>query len=434
MFSDWYDSVRQRELITSSSVRTDLDPTLRCTVLGQMRWDAIRSPGRIQSYAQLLDGWIMHLVANDRILDEIGVLDEGGHTVLPFEVANYGFSVESSLVDIAHRGFLFSSLPLRERDRLLVQAKIAEAGDDEVERRLDQYGVAHGVASLLQQAGVPAEDCARLAAAWQFWIDQERAGALRSRQARTLCDDAESLAAEDFHALPLRTPAGGFIRERIVSDATRDPHTRIRRRSLVYAEIAHLDASNLGDERADAMTLKSAFNRCYHRTIARSENAMLYLHEADGGARGLRRRIAEREARASHAAIFPAGYLELLGGMSAERWQQFMSQIRGELRQWWQSWDVQALQEIGDRLGRERHPDVGSRAEGRKAMTAFASIGGSAAGAFADPNLTGVTLGAGIGLLAWIVTEPGVEALGRALADRRQLYDLVEVWPGVSAN
>lgn len=432
LFSDWYDSVHQRQLVTRSSRHDALDPALRCRVLGQMRWDAIRSPSRLQSYAQLLDGWVMHLLANDRLVHEVGVPRDDGHTVLPFETANYGFSIESSLIDIAHRGFLFSSLDMRERDRLEVQSRVAAEDSGRVQRRIESDGAADGLAGLLRDVGrVPDDEARRLARAWQFWIDQEQLGLLRTRQAQTLCDDADSFAAEDFAVLELATGAGRTVRDRVMSDATRDPQTRVRRRSLVYAEIAQLEASNVRAERADAQALKRAFDRCYHRTIARTEHAMLHLHDTAGEATGLRRKVADQQAQERQVAVFPTGYLDVLGGMSADRWQEFLADIAGELRAWWSTWDVKALQGIGDRLTRERYPDLpADRHEAsRRTLTAFATVGAGAGGAFADPNLLGATLGGSIGVLAWILAEPGVTIVGRSLRRRQQRFDLVEVWP-----
>lgn len=436
LFSDWYDSVHQRQLVARSSRHDALEPALRCRVLGQLRWDAIRSPCRIQSYAQLLDGWVMHMLANDRLLHDIGVPHIDGHMVLPFETSNYGFTVESSLIDIAHRGFLFSSLDLREHERLAVQARVSAADGSEVQRRIERDGAANGLAGLLSDVGrVPAEESRRLAAAWQFWLDQERIGVLRTRQARTLCDDADSFAAEDFAALVVRTPAGRMIRDRIMSNATRDPQTGVRRRSLVYAEIAQLEVANLRDERADARTLKQSFDRCYHRTIARTENAMLHLRDSTGEATSLRKKVAEQQASERDVAIFPAGYLDVLGSMSADRWQEFLADIAGELRAWWSTWDVKALQGIGDRLTHERYPDLpaGRHDASRRTLTAFATVGAGAGSAFADPNLAGLAIGGGIGVLAWILTEPGVAVVGRAMRRRQQRFDLVEVWPEPAA-
>lgn len=438
LFSDWYDSVRQRAMVVGqhSGIAEALGPALRCEVLGQMRWDAIRSPRRLQSYAQLLDGWVMHLLANDRLVSEIGVPDESGHLVLPFEVANYAFSLESSLVEIAHRSFLFSSLPYSDHRRLALQARLAEFSSAEVERRIERDGVAAGIAGLLRDSGASAEDSHRLATTWNFWIDMERRGVLTTRQAQPLCDDADSFAAEEYATMALRTAHGRRVRDHVLSDATRDPVSGARRRSLVYAQIARLQASNISDEKADADMLKVAFNRCYHRTIARSEGAMLSLHDAGAGASGLRRRVAEQEARQRQLVVFPTGYIDLLGGMSADRWQEFTASIGTELREWWRTWDLDALQAIGHRLTAERYPDLPAAQSdrSRRYLTAFATVAAGSGGAFADPNLTGVLIGGGIGVLAWVITDPVADLISTRVRCRQQRFDLVEVWTGPSGT
>lgn len=434
LFTDWYDSVRQRALVKRDSGQLagpGLGHDLRRFALGQLRWDAIRGPRFLLTYAQLLDGALLRRLADSRLIDDVGVPGASGDLVLPFEVGNYGWTVESSLTDIAHRGFLFSSVSGNRFRRIALQRDLAAVRPEEVERRLSRDGVAEGLAGILRdRAGVDPGECARLAAGWQFWIDAERRSVLRTRRAQPLVDDLPSLQAEEFGRLPMESASGRAVRDRIVSDVTRDPETGVRRRSLVYAEIAVLEASTTPAEQRDAGTLKQAFNRCYHRTIARSEGAMLALVDDVGPPRGVRRKAAMKAAMSSQVVVFPAGYQDLLGGMTAGQWQHFLEVVDAELHAWWEEWDLAALQAIGDRLADVKYGPArrSSDRATRKAATAFATVAVGGVGAYADPNLTGVVLGSAVGLIGWVVTEPLAVAVGRRVQRSRERFELVEVW------
>ena len=437
LFSQWYDSVRQRDMLMQlqgGQPFTGLSIAARRMALGQMRWDAIRSPFRLQSSAQLLDGSFFRLLADYRLLADVGIPGSRSE-VLPFEVMTIGGSLESSLKEMITRSFYPSSIDGSDRLRQHIQNQLASAVTrEEIERRCARDGTAQGVAGIFHDfAGVPPAECAKLAAAWQFWFDCAAAGTLRTREASRLLDDSAALAAEGFLDVP-QTALGRRVAHRIVSDATLDPRTGERRRSMVWAEIVPLEASGDSPERLDAQLLKDAFNRGYYRTMARSEGAMLATVPSGQPMRGIRRDVAMRRIDPEQTVVFPLGFIEFLGRLTEAEWQQFLKDVEPHLRRWWASWDVPALQLVGDRLadiGHTRDREDRER-RARTAISAFTAVSIGAAGAVVGSGVVGAFLGGSVGLLAWVLTEPLGTAVTRRLQSGWEPFEVVEVFDETS--
>ncbi|WP_411054802.1 hypothetical protein [Streptomyces sp. E11-3] len=424
--AQYYDSVRQRNMLLGSSndVARLVRPHVDVSVIGQLRWDAIRSPRRLQTHAQLLDGCLFHLIANDRYVDRISGVLSGRTRTLPFEVTVSGGSLEDSLRDMLSRPFLFSSLAATRPQRIALQEALeASATLDEVDRRCARDGVVEGLFGLIKDTGiVPVTECERLRDSWRYWVDAERHGTLVTRPAQPYGDDTQSFAMEGFADLALLTPAGRFVASRIVSPATLDVRTGTRRRSLVWREIERLNQADTA-ERSDALQLKLAFDRCYYRTIAQAEHAM-FSSEDSTALRGVRRKASLRLRDPARTVIFPHNFQEQLGRMTAEQWAGFLEDFSEELHNWWESWDVESLQEIGNRL---RSPAVSPRPSTSMYVNAVISVGSGTASTLADPSTQGMMIGGGVSLATWVIAGPVAQRMQQWSSDRHARYDVVEV-------
>ncbi|WP_405918005.1 hypothetical protein [Streptomyces sp. NBC_00728] len=424
----WYDAPHQRDLLQGNSTpeavaRGPFDRSL----VGQMRWDAMRAPHRVQTYAQLLDGAIFHRLADSRTLDLIGGLYKQSARRYPFEVVTAGRGLESSLRQMAHRGFLFMSLPVSYPVRLAIQEALSsQYSYDEIENRLDAHGTADGVVSLLRDTGhISPDDCNHIGRSWHYWITAEHDGILTTREEQPYGDDTVYFAQEDFAHLPLQTVAGRAAAARVASPATLDPDTGTRRRSLAWRELTPLDESSDLIERQDGHRIRQSFNRCYYRAMAAAHGAVMSSEDSER-LHGLRRKAAVRHHDPRRTVIFPHDYKAVLGCMSPSGWNDFQDSVRDELESWWTTWDVSAMQAIGDRIATMTKGEPHHTGPVRS-VTALISAAGSAVSTYADSSATGLTLGGGVGLATWILTDPAVSLMNDWSNRAHARYDVVEL-------
>ncbi|MFK8905628.1 hypothetical protein [Streptomyces sp. YS-3] len=345
---------------------------------------------------------------------------------LPFEVTVSGNSLEDSLRDMMSRPFLFSSLAASRPQLLALQGALElSASPDEVERRCTRDGVVEGLFGLIKDTGIiSVTECERIRDAWHYWVEAEHRGSLVTRPAQPYGDDTQSFVMEGFAELPLLTPCGRFVASRITSSATLDARTGTRRRSLAHREIELLNQADAA-ERSDATRLKMAFDRCYYRTIAQAELAM--FSSADSTSlRGVRRKASMRFRDPARTVIFPHDFQEQLGRMTAAQWTGFLEDFSEELHNWWTSWDVESLQEIGKKIG---SPAVSQSPSGSVYVNAVISVGSGAASSLADPSPQGMMIGGGVSLATWVVAGPVGERMRQWSSDRYARYDVVEVRP-----
>ncbi|WP_150493839.1 hypothetical protein [Streptomyces kanamyceticus] len=359
-------------------------------------------------------------------MDRISGFLTGSMRTLPFEVTVSGNSLEDSLRDMISRPFLFSSLAASKPQRMALQEALeVSATREEVDRRCTRDGVVEGLFGLIRDTGiVPAIECERIRDSWRFWVDAERHGSLVTRPAQPYGDDTQSFAMEGFADLPLLTPAARFIASRISSPATLDVRTGTRRRSLVWREIERLNQADAA-ERGDAFQLKLAFDRCYYRTIAQAEHAM-FSSEDSAALRGVRRKASLRLRDPARTVIYPHNFQEQLGRMTTEQWAGFLEDHSEELHNWWENWDVESLQEIGNRLG---SPAAPPRPSTSIYVNAVISVSSGIASTLVDPSPQAMMIGGGVNLATWIVSGPVAERMQQWSSDRHARYDVVEVRP-----
>lgn len=421
----WYDSVHQRELMLARQRPENLGRSMTISedVIGQLRWDAIRSPFRVQTHTQLLDGIVFHRLAAAMSIERLGVFAQASYA-FPFVVTVVGDGLEDSLKDMLGRGFHFSAVAIDDQKRFELQARLAQIGVEEFERRCLRDGTVEGAVSAISDTGIiSVAERDRLRRVWTFWISAEKSGQLYTRPAANYGDDSRSFDLEDFARVPLLTDVGRRVRHRINSSLTIDDRTGVRRRSLVSREIASLTALGDAESISDAETLRHTFDRCYYRQIATVEGAMLSI-EGSGQLRGIRRKAALRHARRDRLVVFPHDFKTLLGSMDAHQWSKFVQSIECELNAWWHEWSLEGLQSIGDRLSRISIP---VRSSSPLSVTAFVAAASGAAGTLADSSPSGMSLGAGIGLATWIVSDSFGRDLDSLLRRPKLRYDVVEV-------
>ncbi|MET7298041.1 hypothetical protein [Embleya sp. NPDC005575] len=425
----WYDSPHQRlQLEARGGIASMVLGPLPPDVLGQLRWDTIRAPRRVMTPAQLLDGSVFHRLADAGALD-LALGSESGDGRYPFEVLTEGGSLAGSLLDIAHRGFLFTSLaaPYDQR-RAIQEALAANYSADEVSRRCTRDGVVDGLVGLLRDTNlVEATECRRLRRAWRFWLTAEDEGRLTTIPQRLIPDDSSYFAAEGFDRLPLLTSAGRSAAERVVSPATLDPNNGQRRRSLAWRELSTtLDASDLA-QLSDAETIRKAFDRCYYRAIAITHGVGLSSEDTEP-LRGVRRRAALAYRDPSRTIVLPHEYKHLLGRLTRRQWHDFLDACRDDLHAWHADSDIQGLQNVGERLSHVGGVDARVPASlSSRSVTAIVSTIGGAAGTLATASPLGTLAGGGIGLATWLLSGPAPEYTAEWNARRRTRYDVVEV-------
>ncbi|MFI6443809.1 hypothetical protein [Kitasatospora sp. NPDC050543] len=430
MLTPWYDSTQQRDLLLQGghpailATARDLDPL----VIGQLRWDALRSPDRKQMAAQLLDGSVFHSLSQGRAIEKLGVfLPYSSGSRYPFHIATIGDNLESSLRDMVSRPFLFSSVAANYWERSELQARLkGRATPELVEAYCAQDGPIDGIVGLIRDMNVlSAEECNRLGRSWKFWSKAEDDGILTTGRARPYGDDALSFQLEGWDGIELKTHAGRYVHGMIPGDLTRDENGT-RRRSLVWQLLDPLYRSADADEREDADILRAQFDRCYYRTIASAEESS-FSYTGDRLYTG-RLKDALDNIDPHRMVIFPHDFKAHLGHMTQTQWADFTERVQIPLHQWWEDpWgNLDSFQEVGDRLRRDiadnsTLPDSGKAT----VFSVIASGGGGAAALSATNPLAAFAVGA----ITYIVTDPALYLLRKWNLRRKLEYDVMEVLP-----
>ncbi|MFI1367779.1 hypothetical protein [Streptomyces griseochromogenes] len=437
MLSQWYDSGWQRKLLLAQDGSPEIISSASSLTeegLGQLRWDAIRSPYRIQTAAQILDGAIFHLLGNESAIERIGVPSpDYDQRTFPFIVITSGTGLESSLREMVGRPFFFSSIASDKWQLVGLQEELRKTSSRE---KVDEYcsadGTVEGAIRLLRETGILREDeLRRLGRSWGFWLRMEREGRLITRQAQPYGDDAQSFALEGWGEVEaeLSTAAGRAVLRQIPSDATRDQQG-VRRRSLVWSQLEPLARSGDQAEHRDAAILRNHFDRVYYRNITQKESGLLSSQD-DMPLQGVRRRAAFWGSNKESMVTLPHDFKRHIGSLSQNEWQDFIERTESELHEWWADprSNIESLQAIGDRLQRD-YVDPGGRypETGKTTVTSILWGLNNVIASTPPDSAAGLGVVFAAGAAITYIVSGSVKSIDRWNRDRKTLYDVVEVF------
>ncbi|MDX6314806.1 MAG: hypothetical protein QOF44_4270 [Streptomyces sp.] len=449
VLSTGWDSVRQRAALSAygpgGAVPVELvTRERRAELLGRLRWEVIQGGSVFLTYPQLLDGAAFAALRPAELLDELAIRQIGGGAILPIRVNSRDADLAGQLVAMLSTGFLFSSLPLPDEQCLRLQRELAARADGEAAAAsLAADGPDATLDRLLAATGVLDTPLRlRTVDRWHGWLEAAAHGRLEvsglvpadyaTAYAVQPPPPPESLLTEQGRAVLAAWTGGGL-------DVRGLPN-----RSLLYERIDPLLHADDPDRRADAESLREAFDETYYRAIAAGEGCLLGLAATR---HGVPRRQVAALAERTPVVAYPTRFELRLGLMTGEEWQRFADDSAEALTGWWQRRDLAALQEVGDLLGgRTKEPPSGAPGEvpvtriqratravrGLSAeMTAAGGLGVAAAGA--GGGLLGAFVAGAAGALAPTVVAAVVGTSRAAglprLVDYRGRYDVIEL-PG----
>ncbi|GGX17922.1 hypothetical protein GCM10010297_44150 [Streptomyces malachitofuscus] len=445
VLSTEWDSVRQRARLSAQAAGAAapverLPEVMRAEVLGRLRWEVIQGGSLFLTYPQLLDGAVFAALRPAALLDELAIRAIGGGAVLPVRVNSRNADLGGQLIAMLSTGFLFSSLPLPDDQCLRLQRELADRADAEAAAgALAAEGPVGMADRLLAETGVlEAPLRRRTVARWREWLEAAENGLL----------EVSPLTPADYTtAYALRPPPSP---EDVTGDEGRAVLTAwtsgqfdvdgMPSRSRLYEHLAPLLRSGDPVAQADARTLRDSFDETYYRAIAASEGCLLGLSSPR---RAVRRRAAAPLAERTPVVMYPTRFELRLGLMSSAEWQRYTDDAAEALTRWWHRRDLEALQEVGDLLGRRtKEPPSGGTDEvpvtrlqrfvqSTRGIPAQMAAGGSMSWATSllGPETLGVFAAGAGGVLAPVVVA-AVTAGANRLTDFRGRYDVIEI-PGV---
>ncbi|MCO4699038.1 hypothetical protein LRR80_05127 [Streptomyces sp. RO-S4] len=445
VLSTEWDSVRQRARLSARSAGPSapverLPELMRAETLGRLRWEIIQGGALFLTYPQLLDGAAFAALRPAALLDELAIRAIGGGAVLPVRVNARDADLAGQLIAMLSTGFLFSSLPIPDEQCLLLQRELAAHADAEAAAAaLATEGWAGAAERLLAATGVLDTPLRRRTVArWGEWLEAAERGQLEVSPltpadyptAYALCPPPgpQDVTSDEGRAVLTAWTSGGLDVDGMPS------------RSRLHRSLAALRRSGDPLARADARTLREAFDETYYRAIAVGEGCLLGLPSPR---RGVRRRDAAPLAEQTPVVMYPTRFELRLGSMSSGEWQRYTDDAADALTRWWHRRDLEALQEVGDLLGqRTKEPPSGDRdevpvtrlqrfAHSTRGITVQMAAGGgmSWATSLLGQDTVGVLAGGAGGVLAPVVVAAVTAGVDR-LTDFRGRYDVVEI-PGV---
>ncbi|MEU0049301.1 hypothetical protein [Streptomyces sp. NPDC006309] len=445
VLSTEWDSVRQRARLSAQAPGAiapmeRLPALMRAELLGRLRWEVIQGGSLFLTYPQLLDGAVFAVLRPAALLDELAIRAIGGGAVLPIRVNSRDGDLARQLIAMLSTGFLFSSLPVSDEQCLRLQRELAVHADAEAAvAALAAEGPVGMADQLLAATDVlDAPLRRRTVARWSEWLEAAEQGLL----------EVSPLTPADYAtAYALRPPPSpGDVTSgegRAVLAAWTSGELDVNglpSRSRLYESLAPLLRSGDPVAQADAQTLRESFDETYYRAIAASEGCLLGLASPR---RSVRRREAATLVEQTPVVIYPTRFELRLGLMSGAQWQSYTDDAAEALARWWHRRDLDALQEVGDLLGkRTKEPPPGGMdgvsvtrlqrfAQSTREVTAQMVAGGgmSLATSLLGEGTSGVFAAGAGGALAPVVVAAVTAGVTR-LTGFRGRYDVVEL-PGV---
>ncbi|MFJ5219054.1 hypothetical protein ACIP98_30620 [Streptomyces sp. NPDC088354] len=445
VLSTAWDSVRQRATLGAyapggGAVPAErLDAQGRAELLGRLRWEVVQGGSLFLVYAQLLDGAAFHVLRPRELMDELALRAVGGGAMLPIRVNARDADLPGQLVALLSTGFLFSSLPLSEEQCLRLQRELGSRADPSAAAALlADAGPVAAADRLLAATGVLGTALRhRVVARWGDWLE----AAARGQVEVSPLVPADYATAYAVQPPPRAGDLGSDEARAVLAEWTGGALDAggMPSRSRLYARLDPLLHSADPAVRADAATLREAFDATYYRAIAAGEGCSLGLPAARHGVD--RGQVAELAAR-TPLVSFPTRFELRFGLMTSAQWQRFTDDAADALRAWWEHHDITALQEVGDLLGgRTKEPLRGRGAEvpvtriqriGRavRGVGAEAVAGGglSLAAGVLGQDVLGVFASGAAGVLAPVLVAAVTAGLPR-LRGYRGRYDVIEL-PG----
>lgn len=341
LFSDYYDSVQQRQLRWEEPPESDYENP-KVAYQARLRFDILLSRRLVLTDTQLLDG-LFFLNSDPQELWSSVARAHG--QAPPIEVQARVLDLEESLVRFVSqpnnsnlRGFSFSAIQNPEA-RSEVKNILQMTSSEYIKSW-------HDIPPLLRSAGVSLENVDMLESGWARWIEAQKNGLVK------LTTSAGPFRVDEA----LGDPA--VLDKRLRDDDAREIAKWVYEhrgdRSLVDVTLSDLISHSIEEGLADLYIVENWFHQAYNRTIAWTYGCTHYESVYNQFRRGaaIRPRVdrvlvksdSDIEVGVADVALeLPREFLIGIGRMPNDLFKDLFSRNQGLFERWWVNGDIEAL-------------------------------------------------------------------------------------------